>query len=230
MRFFRFSTFSRVVVEHEVGPLDSTSRRNLRFAWILDRRAANSESCVIVLPRPVGRPGCVRSSAWIWLFSSKLNTAAFPADRGSGSSPRSAGPGSAVRSGLRPCDRHTRLIDRHDQCVASSGAVCVVARTGAPPPRPGVLPGGWRRAAAPSRIPPSSASASAPPCSRRCPARGDRLVRLPSAAIRTINVPEGAPAWRDDAHLSNFRLSSVDGDPCRNSHRRWGEHNPPTLR
>ena len=95
----------------------------------------------------MGKPGCVRSNAWIGLFSSKLNTAALcggsrysPTTSRNFSSKRGSLPSLKVRirCGLSPCARHTRwtklwvvfrcrAIDRHDQWVASFGVVCVVA-------------------------------------------------------------------------------------------------------
>ena len=64
-----------------------------------------------------GSPGCVRSSAWIWLFSSKLNTAAFsggsryrPTTSMSFSSKRGCVLSLNVRTrcGFKPQERHTR--------------------------------------------------------------------------------------------------------------------------
>ena len=96
----------------------------------------------------MGSPGCVRSSACIELFSSKLRTTAL-----SGGSRYSATTSCSFSSkrgsvltlkvrarwGFSPAVRHTEFtklcvvpttlaIDRHDQCVASGGFSCVVRR------------------------------------------------------------------------------------------------------
>ena len=188
----------------------------------------------------IGKPGCVRSNAWIWLFSSKLNTAAlcggsrynpttsrnFSSKRGSLLSLKVR-----IRCGFSPWARHTRLtklcvvfrcraIDRHDQWVASTGIVCVVAsRT-------------WLRSSAclSESLPPwfaprgrSFSILDIPSFATRLRQRPTLFASVPSsAAIALFVIPSDAirtirarsrrrtEVLRAEAHFSSFLCSSFD--------------------
>src|ERR1700738_4308289 len=95
------------------------------------------------MPGIIGKTGCSRSSAWIWLFSSMLRTRArFGGDRERPTMSRTLSTNSGsldsldvlLRGGFNPDAAHIRrivgwekpvsaAIERIDQCVALAGVV-----------------------------------------------------------------------------------------------------------
>src|SRR3990172_7097809 len=169
-------------------------------------------SCVIVPQRPffIGRPGCVRSRAWIWLFSSTHKTR----DLSGGLRYRPTMSQSfstkflsrlslkvSTRCGLRLCCFHMRrtvasltpcalAIVRVLQCVALAGLVCSVASTRALIFRGAIL--GMRPGRGASFSSPGKRSAKKR-CRQSCTVgletpklRAMSWLNTPSAAIRMI--------------------------------------------
>ena len=185
----------------------------------------------------MGSPGCVRSSAWIELFSSKLNTAAFSGGsrcRPTTSRSFSSKSGSLLslkvrdRCGFRPRARHVRFtksrdapvsraIDRHDHRVASFGSRVVVASTirlrsaaRSASLRPPWLPPRARSFSIPAR--PSSAyrRRQRPTLFTSAPSSAAiSLFVIPSDAFSTIRDRSRSRTGteRDDDHRSSFSRS-----------------------
>ena len=126
-----------------------------------------------------------------------------------------------TKCGFSPHERHTRCtklcvvpaaraIDRHDQCVASGGSVCVVSslRASAPPAPSSTCRRGCRPEAAPSRSPP--------------------LPPPRTAASRSHLVLVGAQRFGDRLVRHPVRRHQHDPRPLLQPHRHAPRPRPPT--